>query len=153
KEFDQSELRTLLTSVTLSESVQQRISPWSNGPRCVVIPADSFCLVDLVSLPPLLHSIFVSMTDRFGERGTVFEKLFKEALARRRFNVESGVLVARDGSERELDAGVIVGDRMYLFECVSVERPLDYEISRLKTMAIRRERLSQKLDQAKSLHA
>jgi hypothetical protein len=27
---------------------------------------------------------------------------------------------------RELDAGVIVGDTFYIFEFVSVERPLDY---------------------------
>jgi hypothetical protein len=153
KEFNQNEVRCVLASITLSEDVQKRISPWSNGPRCVIIPTDGFCLVDLVSLPALLHSIFVFMTDRFGERGTVFEKLFKEALERRGFDVQSGKLVAHDGSERELDAGVLVGDRMYLFECVSIERPLDYEIGRPKTMAVRRERLSQKLDQAKSLHA
>ena len=153
KEFNQTEVQCVLASITLSEDVQKRISPWSNGPRCVIVPADGFCLVDLVSLPALLHSIFVFMTDRFGERGTVFEKLFKEALERRGFDVQSGKLVAHDGSERELDAGVLVGDRMYLFECVSIERPLDYEIGRPKTMAVRRRRLSQKLDQAKSLHA
>jgi hypothetical protein len=42
---------------------------------------------------------------------------------------------------------------MYLFECVSIERPLDYEVGRPKTMAVRQGRLSQKLEQAKSLHA
>jgi hypothetical protein len=153
KELDNNEVRELLASVTLNEQVQRRISPWSNGPRCVIIPSDSFCVVDLVSLPALLHSIFAFMTDRFGQSGTVFEKLFKEALGRRGFNVESGVLVGRDGSERELDAGVLVGDRMYLFECVSIERPLDYEIGRPKTLAVREQRLLRKLDQAKSLHA
>ncbi len=153
KEFNQTEVQCVLASITLSEDVQKRISPWSSGPRCVIVPADGFCLVDLVSLPALLQSIFVFMTDRFGERGTVFEKLFKEALKRRGFVVQFGKLVAHDGSERELDAGVLVGDRMYLFECVSIECPLDYEIGRPKTMAARRKRLSQKLDQAKSLHA
>ena len=38
------------------------------------------------------------------------------------------------------------------FECVSIGRPLDYEIGRPRTMAVRRERLSEKLSQAKSLH-
>jgi hypothetical protein len=153
KEFDSNEVRRVLASITLSEDLQKRISPWSNGQKCVIVPADGVCIADLVSVPALLHSIFVFMTDRFGVSGTVFEKLFKEALERRGFNVESGRLVAHDGSERELDAGVLVGDRMYLFECVSIEGPLDYEIGRPKTMAVRRERLSQKLDQAKSLHA
>ncbi len=153
KEFDHDEVRGVLASITLSEDVQKRISLWSNGPRCVIVPADGVCLVDLVSVPALLSSIFIFMTDRFGESGTVFEKLFKEALERRGFNVHSGRLVALGGSERKLDAGVLVGDRMYLFECVSIERPLDYEIGRPKTIAVRRKRLSQKLDQAKSLHA
>jgi len=152
KEFHRGEVRNVLASITLFEDLQRKISPWSNGPRCVVVPADGVCLVDLVSLPALLHSIFVFMTDRSGKSGTVFENLFKEALRRRDFDVQSGRLVAHDGSQRELDAGVLVGDKMYLFECVSIERPLDYEIGRPKTMAARRERLSQKRDQAESLH-
>ena len=153
KEFDHTEVRAVIASITLSEEVQKKISPWSNGPRCVIIPADGFCLVDLVSVPPLVQSIFVFMTDRSGESGTVFEKLFKEALNRGGFKVESAILVAPDGSRRQLDAGVFVGDRMYLFECVSIGRPLDYECGLPQTMAIRRGRLSEKLDQAKSIHA
>ena len=42
---------------------------------------------------------------------------------------------------------------MHLFECVAIERPLDYEIGRPKTLAGRQHRLSQKLDQANSLKA
>lgn len=150
--FDREEVRGVLSSITLRDEVQGRIAPWSNGPRSVVIPAGEFCLVDLVSVPALLSSIFAFMSDRLGERGTVFERLFREALGRRGFGVKSGKLEALDGSERELDAGVIVDGRMYLFECVSIERPLDFEIGRPRTMAVRKERLSQKLAQAKSLH-
>lgn len=153
KDFDKKEVQVVLKNITLSDDVQKKISPWSNGPRSVVIPADGFCLVDLVSVPALLRSIFTFMSDRLGTSGTVFEKLFKEALERRYFKVQSGKLVAHDGSERELDAAVQIDDRMYLFECVSIERPLDYEIGKPRTMAIRRERLAGKLDQAKSLHA
>lgn len=152
KDYDEVRVRAVLSSITLNEEVQGKISPWSNGPKCVVIPVDTFCLVDLVSVPALLTSIFVFMTDRFGESGTAFETLFREALKRRDYDLHSGKLVANDGSERELDAGVIVGDRMYLFECVSIERPLDYEIGRPKTLTGRQDRLSQKLDQAHSLH-
>lgn len=152
KEFDENKVRVVLESITLNETIQGRISLWSNGPKSVVIPADGVCLVDLASVPALLRSIFVFMTDRFGESGTVFEKLFRGALKRRGFEVHSGKLVAEDGSERELDAGVRVGDRIYLFECVSIERPLDYEIGRPQTIAVRQKRLSEKLAQAKSLH-
>lgn len=153
KQYGHDKVRDVLRSITLNNELQRKISLWSNGPRCVIIPAEGVCLVDLVSIPSLLQSIFVFMTDRFGESGTVFEKLFRDALKRRGFDVKSGILVAQNGSERELDAGVIVGERMYLFECVSIERPLDYEIGRPKTLAVRRERLSDKLDQAKSLQA
>jgi hypothetical protein len=125
KEFDRANVQALLASITLTQEVQQIITPWSNGPRSVIIPADKFCLVDLVSLPALLHSMFVFMTDRFGDSGTIFERLFKEALKRRGFSVESAILIAPDGSRRQLDAGVLIGHRMYLFECVSIERPLD----------------------------
>lgn len=153
KQFDRNEVRGVLSSITLAGDIQKKISPWSNGPRCIVIPAGGVYLIDLVSVPAMLRSIFAFMTDRFGTSGTVFERLFKEALERRGFKVESGRLVAHDGSERELDAGVVVGGRMYLFECVSIERPLDYEISRPSTMAVRQKRLTKKLDQARSLHA
>jgi hypothetical protein len=136
-DFDESEVRAVLSSITLNEDLQGKISLWSNGPKCVIIPADAVCLVDLVSVPALLRSIFVFMTDRFGESGTAFEALFREALKRRGFDVHSGRLVANDSSERELDAGVLVGKRMYLFECVSIERPLDYEIGWPKTIAVR----------------
>ncbi len=152
-EFEKDKVRAVLSSISLNEGAKNSISLWSNGPRCVVIPAGTVCVVDLVSIPALLASIFVFMTDRFGESGTVFETLFKEALKRRGFDVYSGKLFANDGSERELDAGVLVGDRMYLFECVSIERPLDYEIGRPKTIAGRQKRLSKKLDQANSLQA
>jgi len=92
------------------------------------------------------------MSNRLGDRGTIFERTFRDALERRGFDIKAGELTAVDNSKRELDAGVIVDGRMYLFECVSIERPLDYEIGKPRTMAIRQGRLSEKLTQAKSLH-
>jgi hypothetical protein len=50
-----------------------------------------------------------------------------------------------------LDAGVVVGDLLYAFECVSVERPLDYEIGSLTTFNRRRERLDEKVTQVLTL--
>ena len=40
---------------------------------------------------------------------------------------------------------------MILFECRSIERPLDYEIGRLQTLARRQELLEQKVEQALTL--
>lgn len=150
KDFDREAVQGVLTSITLNEGVQKKISPWSNGPRSVVIPAEGVNMIDLASVPALLRSIFAFMADRLGTSGTIFERLFREALERRGYRVFSGKLVAHDGSERELDAGVCIGDQMYIFECVSIERPLDYEIGKPRTMAVRKDRLAQKIEQAAS---
>ena len=40
---------------------------------------------------------------------------------------------------------------MYLFECVSIERPMDYEIGNPKTFETRKDQLEKKIDQALSL--
>jgi hypothetical protein len=152
KDFDRSKVQAVVASLTLNQQLQDKIALWSNGPKSVIIPVDSFCVVDLVSVPAILQSIFVFMKDHVGKRGAVFEKLFKEALISRGFEPKSGELIANNEMKRELDAGVIVGNRMYLFECVSIERPLDYEIANPMTIKGRQQRLSNKLDQAKSLH-
>lgn len=150
-EFDHGKIQNVLSSFALSDDIQKKISPWSNGPRSLVIPSEDICVVDLVSLPAYLRSIFTFMPDQFGDSGTVFEKLFREALVRRNYNITYGDLITKNGSKRELDASVIIKDRMYLFECVSIERPLDYEIGKPKSMKTRIIRLSEKLAQASSL--
>lgn len=151
KQFDRDEVSAVISSISLSADVQQKIAPWSNGPRSIVLPAENFHLIDLASLPALLSSIFVFMIDEFGDSGTVFEELFRQALGRRGMDVTSGKLYAKDGSYRELDAGVLVEDKVFLFECVSIERPLDYEIGKHKTLNSRKDRLIGKIEQAKSL--
>lgn len=93
------------------------------------------------------------MSDEQGDSGTVFENLFRQALDRRGFNINKGKLYANNGAERELDAGVMVGDKMYLFECVSIEKPLDYEKGKHKTLELRKERLLEKMEQARSLQS
>jgi hypothetical protein len=55
------------------------------------------------------------------------------------------------GDPRELDAGVRKGNRLILFECVSIERPLDYEISNPRKIARRISRLDVKVTQAITL--
>jgi hypothetical protein len=50
-----------------------------------------------------------------------------------------------------MDAGVQIGECLYLFECVSIERPLDLEIGRPKSIRHRIERLEVKLEQAEGL--
>jgi hypothetical protein len=91
------------------------------------------------------------MPDKLGDSGTVFENLFRDSLVRRGYDVRSGDLFSGDGKQREMDAGVQIGDCLYLFECVSVERPLDYEIGNPKTLSGRIKRLKVKLEQVEGL--
>jgi hypothetical protein len=56
-----------------------------------------------------------------------------------------------NGEVPELDAGVRIGNKLIVMECVSVERPLDYEIANPKTIEYRQQRLDEKVTQALSL--
>jgi hypothetical protein len=151
KELQLEEVRKVVASLLLDFSHQSHISPWSGGPRAIIIPGDNLQIVDFVSIPSVLQTLFVFMRDELGDSGTVFEKLFCDALVRRGYDVKSGDIFSDDGNQRELDAGVQIGDCLYLFECVSVERPLDYEIGNPKTISRRIERLTGKLEQVEGL--
>jgi len=39
--FDRDEVRNVLSSITLRNDIQAKISPWSNGPRSVILPGGS----------------------------------------------------------------------------------------------------------------
>lgn len=145
------EIRTVLGRLTLTPEAQGSISLWSGGPRHVLIPAGEHQAVNLESVPMILYTMFVGVAHNQGRRGTVFEETFRQALSNRGFEVRYGRLRSFAGAERELDAGVVVGDVLYAFECVSVERPLDYEIGNIATFRRRRERLDDKVLQALTL--
>ncbi|WP_027834794.1 hypothetical protein [Maritalea myrionectae] len=150
KDHSLEEIRKVVADLSLGGSHQSRISPWSGGPRATVIPAANTSIIDFVGIPNVLATLFVFMPDKIGSSGTVFEKLFRDALKRRGFVVTSGNLLSAAG-DRELDAGVQIGDCLYVFECVSIERPLDFEIGNPKTINGRINRLTDKLEQVESL--
>ncbi|WP_375591206.1 hypothetical protein ABWH89_18795 [Hoeflea alexandrii] len=152
KDFNLEEVRRVVASLSLDVSHQSRVSPWSGGPRAIIIPGDNAQIVDFVSIPSVLQTLFVFMPDKLGGSGTVFEKLFRDALMRRGYDLKSGDVFSEDGKQREMDAGVQIGDCLYLFECVSVERPLDYQIGKPKSISVRNERLATKLKQVEGLN-
>ncbi len=145
------QLRGIVASLSLDNDQQSHVSLWSGGPRAIIIPSDNMQIVDFVCIPSVLSTLFVFMPDRIGDSGTVFEQLFRDALKRRGFSVDFGCLFSDDGKQREMDAGVQIGECLYLFECVSIERPLDLEIGRPKSIRHRIERLEVKLEQAEGL--
>jgi hypothetical protein len=68
-------------------------------------------------------SQLVGVAPQQGHRGTIFEEAFRHALGDRGFDVKSGRLISTGSSSKELDAGVIIGEELFVFECVSVESP------------------------------
>ncbi len=113
--------------------------------------SDNHHAVILQGIPQLLSTLFYKTAHEQTEKGSVFEEAFRQGIGELGFAVEHGELKSLGGLCRELDAGVIKGEKMYLFECVSIERPMDYEIGNPKTFEVRKDRLEKKIDQALSL--
>lgn len=152
QEIGRDEIEKIIDKLSISNNNQKSISLWSGGPQFAIVPgASRYVAIDLEGVPRILQTLFYRMAHEQSDRGPLFERALKEALRRQGFLVFDGKLRAEDDSEREMDAGVRVGNVLYIFECVSVERPLDYEIGNPKTFAFRRERLEEKIDQALSL--
>ncbi len=151
--YDESEIGACARDLILTEEKQHNISLWSNGPRYPIIPFGPSCTVlDLVSITPVLRTLFVRIRHDGSRRGTAFEEEFRSTLISAGFPVERfGALEAHDGQRRELDASVRLGSRLYLFECVSIEMPLDFEIGRIATIEHRTAELKAKLRQVLTL--
>jgi hypothetical protein len=150
--FAAGEVAAILKTLTLDKERQSLISLWSGGPRHVLTRiSGNHVAVDLQGVPWLLNSLFFRINHDQTGRGIVFEESFRVALTRRGWHVHSGPLIAADGTERELDAGVLIGTTLFICECVSVERPLDYEIGMPATIARRVTRLDEKVTQVLTL--
>jgi hypothetical protein len=148
----QAEIDRSIGFLSLSPDVQESISLWSGGPRHLLIPfREDHLLVDASPLPSILRTLFFRVQHDQSSRGSLFEQEFRAALTQIGLPPESGELHAAEGDPRELDAGVRIGKKLILIECVSIERPLDYELGNPKTLENRKERLDSKIDQALSL--
>lgn len=138
----------ILEFISLRTKNQESIGIWSGGPRPLIIPSNNHQLFDAVGIIPRLRSIFAFLKHDAGSRGFSFEKTFRETLVGRGYDVIFGEKKTKLNNKREIDAGVIISDTLYLFECISIERPLDYEIGNPKTFEIRNKLLEDKLEQA-----
>jgi hypothetical protein len=144
-------IAAIISALTLTAQRQANIALWSGGPRYLFIPFGLGDVFDIQALPSLLSNLFVGLAYDPEVRGPAFEEVFRSALTSRGFTVETGVKKALAGSTRQLDAGVAIGDELFLFECVSIGRPLDYEIGKPATISERNRRLDKKVSQALSL--
>jgi hypothetical protein len=136
----------------LSAESQEQIALWSGGRRFPLIPFGEVFVVDLQGIPSLLQTLFFRVQHDQTARGTVFEDAFRGALAAEGFvRAQAGEIVSACGEKREIDASVRLGQELYLFECRSIERPLDFELGRPRTLEARRRFLDSKVDQVLSL--
>jgi hypothetical protein len=151
-QISDDELNRAIEFLRLSQQAQRMISLWSGGPRHLVLPFKvGHVVVDLHPIAHILEKLFFKVQHNQSIRGTLFEEEFRKALTDGGHAYTSGDLHSLNGQHRELDAGVTVGKKLIVFECVSVERPLDYEIGNPATIAGRCSRLNTKIDQVLSL--
>jgi hypothetical protein len=147
-----TDIATAIAYLTISKELQEQVALWSGGRRFVLIPYGNMFVVDLEAVPSVLNGMFFRVPYAQGRRGSVFETAFRSALAAEGFvSPQTGEVRAADGSAREIDASARVGDCLFLFECRTIERPLDFEIGRISTLTRRQQFLDQKIDQALSL--
>lgn len=109
--------------------------------------------LDISAIDEVLQTIFFGVRGVANERGGEFESVFRECIESKSGKHQTffGELKSNSKKKRELDIGILIDDRLIVFECVSMERPLDYEIGKPKTMEKRRIELDKKLNQAKTM--
>jgi hypothetical protein len=151
-DYNAEDVDTCIRELILSAESQEQIALWSGGPRFPLIPFGEVFVVDLQGILSLLQTLFFRVRHDQTSRGTVFEDAFRGALAAEGFvQAQAGDIVNAPGQKREIDASVRLGEELYLFECRSIERPLDFELGRPRTLEARRRFLDLKVDQVLSL--
>lgn len=149
---DLAQLRSAVDFICLSKAAQQHIGLWSGGKRPILIPAAGGLMIDLAAIMPFLHTLFFGLRKRPQAGGEAFEESVRKALAARGLNADlQGKIRWPDGTSREVDASVRIGDRLILLECFSYELPLDYEVGKPSVFEARKAFILAKLDQAQSL--
>jgi hypothetical protein len=141
-----------LEHMTLTVDSRQFIGLWSRGRRFPLIPIRGGFMIDLEAIGGFLLTLFVRVPDPEGQRGSTFEAVWRLALGENDFDLAVvGEIVAPNRKMREVDAGVRIGSTLFLMECRSIERPLDYEIGKPAVIASRQADLFRKLEQVESL--
>jgi len=149
---DREDVKSCVGQLILREESRDQIALWSGGRRFPLIPFGEVLIIDLEGIPSLLQTLFYRVQHQQTIRGSVFEETFRVALAAEGFvQPQTGEIVAASGEKREVDATVRIGDDLFLFECRSIERPLDFELGRPRTLEARRGFLESKVRQVLSL--
>ena len=140
-----------LGRVMLTSELQRRISPWSGGPRPIVVPFDGRFVIDVVGNLEFLARMFTGVEDDGTIRGGIFEATVRSVVTASisenfewgpRKIYENNILVD------EIDLMLRRKHKVYVCECFSMWRPLDFEIGNEKTISGRTDQINKKIDQA-----
>jgi hypothetical protein len=138
--------------LSVSAERSKQIALWAGGKRYPLLPHDKVTLIDLAAIEPFIEGLFFRVGDVSKLKGAAFEESIRQYLAGEGFPLDKyGRIRWMDGLEREIDAAFRVKDTLVIFECISAERPLDFELAKPKTYEKRIQILSEKLQQAESL--
>jgi hypothetical protein len=150
--FSFEEAQKGLEFISLSESAQENIGLWSGGKCPILIPSMNGLMIDLAAIVPFLSTIFFGLKKTQQVGGDAFENSVRAALKSRGQDLcWQGILQWQSGDPREVDAAVRIGDRLVLIECFSYELPVDYEVGKPSIFEKRKEFISRKLEQARTL--
>jgi hypothetical protein len=133
------------------------ISLWDRLPFKLLITVEGFTLFDLSAIPEALSGLARSIGFLAGDVGNVKAEDFEDRVEARA--AEAGfpywqkrkVLVAGDGSQRELDAGFIVGDTLFVVECKAFSQNPRIDRGDFAALKARRETLEKYLGQARTM--
>jgi len=148
----ENKFRQAIEFLTLNEQIQSMVGVWSLGPHRMLHFHDRALVVNFSGFMDFLMKIFVDVDRDNKEKGHQFEISFVRSIKEIAKNVQRNCeIVSHDGDKKEIDCFVKLEDTLIIFELCAIERPLDFEIGRPRTIAQRCARLDKKIEQLESL--
>ena len=148
----QAVLPKAVERITLSREQQEKISPWSAGPRPIIVPCGDFTIIDAVSTLAFVIRMFTGVRDDGQARGLIFEDTVRTSITK--LFEQKGFLrgprkIYEDGKViDEIDLMLRKNSRVFVCECFSMWLPLNFEIGDENTLAMRAEKIDEKIKQA-----
>lgn len=151
-ELDEEELineKSFISEYLLLNSQKQsNTSLWTGGPRYIFLSYSDCLIIDLEPASKILVNIFYKVIYDQQAKGTLFEDNFRSALSKSHNDLlNNRILKNKSNEKKEVDALIRVNNTLIICECRAMERPLDFEIGRIKTIQYRNLDLDDKVDQ------
>lgn len=134
------------------ETKKNTVSLWAGGRKYPIFKYGDNHLFDIAAIIDWMQGLFFGVRQGVEVKGFRFEDVFRQYLRDKGIDViHHGEITWADGSVREADAVIRVGDIAIVAECVAAERPVDFEITEPRRFAKRKQILEAKAVQVSSL--